>query len=708
MQEALAGITVTNATTKESIQNAIDTALANAGIADVIVKVEDFNKADATTDAAGSISGSISVTSKNDSSVKDDVTISKTIAKLPISDAEKVAAAKKTVQDVLAGITATNETTKEDIQNAIDTALANAGITDVIVKVEDFNKADATTDAAGSISGSISVTSKNDSSVKDDVTISKTIAKLPISDAEKVEAAKKVVQEALAGITVTNATTKESIQNAIDTALANAGIADVIVKVEDFNKADATTDAAGSISGSISVTSKNDSSVKDSTAINKTIPAIGESHTHQYVEWRYDAKEHWRVCSCGEKSVKSKHRYDNNKDAVCNDCGYKRTIKKPDNDKSDYTGSETPKPTETQPPTEPSQTTNPSAVPPVKAPQPTLGAGNTLDKQAEVQKAPQPGRAQGQSAGQGDKTVAKQGGADAAKTGTGQQSEGQTAQTSITQQSESGIAQPENGTAQADATQQPEGGAVQTIPATADSGRIAVSGGPVKTGNLTEDLETATKFEVGKGAVTVRVVCDDGKCAAGVNDTAAVANTVLTPEQIQLVNDGENIEVRIDIKDITGTVAGQDKEVIESSLGVYREELPQLTLGMYVDISMFVRVGESDWDAVTSTEEPIEVVIGIPEEFRENGREFYIIRAHEGEYALLADMDDDPETITVSTDRFSAYALAYRQADGSGESGRCGLCHICPTFLGICYFIWLAIIASVVMIGIIALRKKKS
>lgn len=59
--------------------------------------------------------------------------------------------------------------------------------------------------------------------------------------------------------------------------------------------------------GTISVTSKNDSSVKDSTAINKTIPAIGESHTHRFVEWRYDAKEHWRVCSCGEKSVKSKH-----------------------------------------------------------------------------------------------------------------------------------------------------------------------------------------------------------------------------------------------------------------------------------------------------------------------------------------------------------------------------------------------------------------
>ena len=30
------------------------------------------------------------------------------------------------------------------------------------------------------------------------------------------------------------------------------------------------------------------------------------------------------------------------------------------------------------------------------------------------------------------------------------------------------------------------------------------------------------------------------------------------------------------------------------------------------DISMFIRVGSGDWNAVTETKEPIEVIIGIP------------------------------------------------------------------------------------------------
>ena len=43
-------------------------------------------------------------------------------------------------------------------------------------------------------------------------------------------------------------------------------------------------------------------------------------------------------------------------------------------------------------------------------------------------------------------------------------------------------------------------------------------------------------------------------------------------------------------------------------------------LGMYVDISMFIRIGESDWNAITATRVPIEIIIGIPEKLQEKDR----------------------------------------------------------------------------------------
>ncbi len=182
-------------------------------------------------------------------------------------------------------------------------------------------------------------------------------------------------------------------------------------------------------------------------------------------------------------------------------------------------------------------------------------------------------------------------------------------------------------------------------------------------------------------------------------------------KEIQLISDGKTIEIRIEVTDISENVPPQDKEVIEDGIDAYQKELPGLKLGMYIDISIFIRVGEGEWNTVTSTEEPFDVIIGIPEEFQGNGREFYIIRAHDGECTLMNDADDTPDTITISTNMFSVYAIAFTQADADHTQDgntKCGLCHICPTFLGICCFIWLAVIAAVtIVVVIVILRGKK-
>ncbi len=213
------------------------------------------------------------------------------------------------------------------------------------------------------------------------------------------------------------------------------------------------------------------------------------------------------------------------------------------------------------------------------------------------------------------------------------------------------------------------------------------------------------EVQIGDGTVIVTVVYEEEKCTATVADAEKVVKAVLTPDQQKLVNSGETIEIRIDVTDISAQVPEQDKEVIEGGIEAYREEVPGLVLGMYVDISMFIRIGEGGWNAITATEEPIEVIIGIPESLQEKGRVYYIIRAHDGVHTFMSDMDDDPYTITVSTDMFSSYAIAYVQAEGTGH--KCGLCHTCPTFLGICCFVWLAIIMVIMIAAIILLWKKK-
>ncbi len=229
--------------------------------------------------------------------------------------------------------------------------------------------------------------------------------------------------------------------------------------------------------------------------------------------------------------------------------------------------------------------------------------------------------------------------------------------------------------AEAEKEQLSGGEGEQTIPAVIDNGRITVSGEPVATGNVQETTDTSTVLKPENGTVIVTVVCAEENYTAGVADTVAVANAVLTQGQMELINDGETIEVRIDIKDISDKVPQQDREVIENGIEEYQKEVPELTLGMYVDISMFIKIGEGSWNAITATDEPIEVVIGIPKELQRDGREFYIVRAHEGKYTLLSDKDDASDTITISTDMFSSYAIAYVETGvtdaGTGQNANC-------------------------------------
>lgn len=386
------------------------------------------------------------------------------------------------------------------------------------------------------------------------------------------------------------------------------------------------------------------------TSKDVVLPAKGHSFSGDYV---YDTDGHWKVCSrCAALEEKHSHVYDNDKDALCNDCGFERTIKNPEPEKPGGGGTETPSPTVQPEKTENTPENKPGNTPENKP-------ENTPEKKPENTPEKKP-----------ENTPENK---------------------------------PEN-----TPDEQPDIGDVLNVPEMTEDGKANTSGEAVPTGNVKGMADTSTALKIGEGTVTVMVVCEEQEYTAGVSDTAAVVRAVLTPAQLKSAAAGENIEIRVEVKDISGNVPEKDKSAIENGIKEYRKEIPDLVLGMYVDISLFVKIGEADWNAVTGTAEPVEVVIGIPQKMQSIDREFFIIRSHEGEYTLLTDMDDAPDTVTIHTDRFSAYAIAYKQVSRTPQAGKCNLCHICPTFLGICYFVWLILIMAVLLIIFRVIRRNRN
>lgn len=260
-----------------------------------------------------------------------------------------------------------------------------------------------------------------------------------------------------------------------------------------------------------------------------------------------------------------------------------------------------------------------------------------------------------------------------------------------------------NKTVSADAPEEEE---AVTALYTVEDGKVIPRTGTEAEGLDKENKTAVLTVDQGRIVVTVNNV-DDTLCTARITDAAAVANAVLSGQEIAQVSQGEVIEIRVDVERIDELVSQEDRQLTEQGIEASRKEIPDLTVGSYVDISMFMRIGEAEWSTVSETREPVEITIDIPEELQSLSAEFYIVRIHEGEYTLLEDLDDAPETITIRTSQFSTYAIAYRQTDTEAGAAKCGLCHICPTFLGICCFIWLAVIVAAVVLVMILLRLRR-
>lgn len=196
----------------------------------------------------------------------------------------------------------------------------------------------------------------------------------------------------------------------------------------------------------------------------------------------------------------------------------------------------------------------------------------------------------------------------------------------------------------------------------------------------------ATKSAEGSVSGSISISCGTAGDSVLVNKTIAKlpgivvkpgnnapAVDISTPEsklKDMLLTDGEkqggiNISIVLEIQDGEATVSEEDKAAA-------RQALQGRNVGQYLDVELYKLIEGRRTD-ITKTPEKVRIVITVPEALRNKDsgrtRTFVVIRVHDGKADLLSDVDDDADTITIETDRFSTYAIAYQDVAGSGGQG---------------------------------------
>ncbi len=217
--KAVAGITATNQTTAKNILDTVIKAVNNETVT-VQWKADPVITA-ATEEKEGSIVGTITLTKGTETA---EVAVNLTIAKLPVDDASRVAAAKAATENVLKGITATNDITEKEILDKINAAIADTKAT---ATISNFKVEKATSSAAGKVTGTVTLTSGE---VSDTVAIDLTIAQLEKTDEEKLAEAKAAAQAVVDKAEKAEDITKEAIEAAVNNKEVTVAVESKVTK----------------------------------------------------------------------------------------------------------------------------------------------------------------------------------------------------------------------------------------------------------------------------------------------------------------------------------------------------------------------------------------------------------------------------------------------------------------------------------------------
>lgn len=128
-------------------------------------------------------------------------------------------------------------------------------------------------------------------------------------------------------------------------------------------------------------------------------------------------------------------------------------------------------------------------------------------------------------------------------------------------------------------------------------------------------------------------------------------------ERLEMLQGNMPVTIELAIKDTEGKESQQTKEAFEE------KKLPGIKIGRYFEVSLR-ETKKKDTQTISELPQKLKVTVCIPEHLKAENRKFFILRLHtekdgNQDFAQLSDEDDNPDTITFSTDKFSSYAIGY-------------------------------------------------
>ncbi len=151
---------------------------------------------------------------------------------------------------------------------------------------------------------------------------------------------------------------------------------------------------------------------------------------------------------------------------------------------------------------------------------------------------------------------------------------------------------------------------------------------------------------------------NDYVIVTGNRNAGILASTKKEAATAVLSNEEINQGVKVNFVIENGTLSENEAEQIRALFG---EQTEDIQIAKVSDITIY-KVKEGKQTKVTDTDEPISFKVPVPDEWKNKGYDFSVVREHEGEFTYLEDLDGNPDTVTFASSQFSKFAVVCGEA----------------------------------------------
>ena len=176
------------------------------------------------------------------------------------------------------------------------------------------------------------------------------------------------------------------------------------------------------------------------------------------------------------------------------------------------------------------------------------------------------------------------------------------------------------------------------------------------TGTLSKKFVILEADKDYSGSVVVIVPPQDGVPDTKLDTEKNTAiQAVATAEELSKVATGATLTISMEVSPLDeATLSAEVQSAVAEKTG-------DLTKGVYLDIDLFKQLNNEEKKQITETKVPLTITIDVPEEIQAQNRTYYIIREHEGQVDVIdGTYDETNKTLTFNTDKFSTYAIYYK------------------------------------------------